>query len=292
MVRFRFLIVIILFFSSVSQLVGQTSQCTKAKMKDMIQKGFSNKEIIAACDATSKPDDKEKSDNTEKNGITQTAQSTICTKATMREMIQKGLSNDEIVAACNENSKPKKKEKPKKRRTTDVGFFYSTWGGGLQYGYNSTNEILFGVDMSLGDSAITTGERDGMSIKSEITFSTYNAFARYYLRDGIADGLFGQTGLALRSWNGKGSVIDSSTNAKIASIKMEWSPVVFVSGVGWHQVWDLGLSFSIGINASIGGSRSIEYTENMQRFSDSVKKDLEEKTNYPTNLVIYVGYSF
>ena len=243
MIRFRFLILIILFFSSVSQLAGQTTGCTKAKMKELIQKGFSNKEIVAACDETSKPEEKEKP-----------------------------------------------KEKPKKIRRNDVGFFYSTWGAGIQYGYNYTNEILLGVDLSLGDSTTSSGGESGISMKSETTFSTYNVFARYHLRDGIADGLFGQAGLALRSWNGKGSVIEDSTNAKIASIKMEWSPVVFVSGVGWHKVW--GLSFSVGINASMGGSRTIEYTENMQKFSDSLKKDLEEKTDFPTNLVIYIGYSF
>ena len=241
MIRFSCLILIILFFSSVSPLAGQTTGCTKAKMK---------------------------------------------------ELIQKGLSNEEIVAECNEASKPKEKlkEKPKRYKKHDVGFFYSTWGAGIQYGYNYTNEILFGVDLSLGDSTTTTSGGSGISMKSETTFSTYNVFARYHLRDGIADGLFGQAGLALRSWNGKGSVIEDSTNAKIASIKMEWSPVVFVSGVGWHKVW--GLSFSVGINASMGGSRTIEYTENMQKFSDSLKKDLEEKTDFPTNLVIYIGYSF
>ncbi len=245
MIRFRFLILIILFFSSVSQLAGQTTGCTKAKMRELIQKGFSNKEIVAACDETSKPEEKEKK---------------------------------------------KKKKKKKKIIRNDAGFFYSTWGAGIQYGYNFTNEILLGVDLSLGDSTATTGGGSGISMKSETTFSTYNVFARYHLRDGIADGLFGQAGLALRSWNGKGSVIEDSTNAKIASIKMEWSPVVFTSGVGWHKVW--GLSFSVGINASMGGSRTIEYTENMQKISDSLKKDLEEKTNFPTNLVIYIGYSF
>ena len=243
MIRFRFLIVIILFFSSVSQLAGQTTGCTKAKMKELIQKGLSNEEIVAACDETSKPEEKEK------------------------------------------------KKKKKKIIRNDVGFFYSTWGAGIMYGYNFTNEILLGVDLSLGDSTVSTGGGSGISMKSETTFSTYNVFARYYLRDGIAYGLFGQAGLALRSWNGKGSVIEDSTNAKIASIKMEWSPVVFVSGVGWHQVWG-GLSFSVGINASMGGSRTIEYTENMQKVSDSLKNDLEEKTDFPTNLVIYIGYSF
>ena len=285
MIRFRFLMLIILFFSSVSQLAGQNSLCSKAQMREMIQKGFSNKEIFAACNVTSKP----KEEKPKKIG-----QSSQCTKAKMKELIQKGLSNEEIVAACNEASKPKEKEKPKEKpkryKKHDAGFFYSTWGAGIQYGYNFTNEILLGVDLSLGDSTATTGGGSGISMKSETTFSTYNVFARYHLRDGIADGLFGQAGLALRSWNGKGSVIEDSTNAKIASIKMEWSPVVFVSGVGWHKVW--GLSFSVGINASMGGSRTIEYTENMQKISDSLKKDLEEKTNFPTNLVIYIGYSF
>ncbi len=292
MIRFRFLILIILFFSSVSQLAGQTTQCTKAKMRELIQKGFSYEEIVAACDETSKPEEKEKL--TEEDKPKKIGQTTGCTKAKMRGMIQKGLSNEEIVAACNEASKPKEKEKlkekPKRYKKHDVGFFYSTWGAGIQYGYNFTNEILLGVDLSLGDSTVTTGGGTGISMKSETTFSTYNVFARYHLRDGIADGLFGQAGLALRSWNGKGSVIEDSTNAKISSIKMEWSPVVFVSGVGWQKVW--GLSFSVGINASMGGSRTIEYTENMQKFSDSLKKDLEEKTDFKNNLVIYIGYSF
>ena len=39
---------------------GQTTQCTKAKMREMIQKGLSNKEIVAACNETSKPEKKEK----------------------------------------------------------------------------------------------------------------------------------------------------------------------------------------------------------------------------------------
>ena len=255
MIRFRFLILIILFFSSVSQLAGQNSLCSKAQMRKMIQKGFSNDEIIASCNETSKPEEKEKPKVKEK-----------------------------------QEKEKQEKEKPKKYKKHDAGFFYSTWGAGIMYGYNFTNEILLGVDLSLGDSTTTTGGGSGMSIKSETTFSTYNVFARYHLRDGIADGLFGQAGLSLRSWNGKGSVIEESTNAKIASIKMEWSPVVFVSGVGWHKVW--GLSFSVGINASMGGSRTIEYTENMQKLSDSLKKDLEEKTDFPTSLVIYIGYSF
>ena len=174
--------------------------------------------------------------------------------------------------------------------SSEAGLFYSTWGNGVMGSYNYSNEINIVASLSSGDTS-TESEGSGTSIKSQSTIQTFIAFGRYYLRDiGITDGLFGQAGLALRSWNGKGSVIEENTNAKIASIKMEWSPVAFVSGVGWHKVW--GLSFSVGINASMGGSRTIEYTENMQKFSDSLKKDLEEKTDFPTNLVIYIGYSF
>ena len=176
--------------------------------------------------------------------------------------------------------------------SSEAGVFYSTWGSGVMGGYNYSNEIHFGASLSSGDTS-TESEGPGTSIKSESTIQTVNAFGRYYLRDlGITDGLFGQAGLAFRNWTGKGSIIDKRTKAKIASIKIDWSPVVIVTGVGWHKVWDFGLSFSVAMNASIGGSKTIEYTENMHRFSDSMKKDLEKKTDYPTNLVIYIGYSF
>ena len=176
--------------------------------------------------------------------------------------------------------------------SSEVGLFYSTWGSGVMGGYNYSNEIHFGASISSGDTS-TESEGPGTSIKSQSTFMTVNGFGRYYLRDlGITDGLFGQAGLAFRNWTGKGSIIDDRTQAKIASIKIDWSPVVIVTGVGWHKVWGFGLSFSVAMNASIGGSKTIEYTENMHRFSDSMKKDLEKKTDYPTNLVIYIGYSF
>jgi len=176
--------------------------------------------------------------------------------------------------------------------SSEAGLFYSTWGSGVMGGYNYSNEIHIGGSLSSGDTS-TKSEGLGTSIKSQSTFMTVNAFGRYYLRDlGITDGLFGQAGLAFRNWTGKGSIIDDRTQAKMASIKIDWSPVVIVTGVGWHKVWDLGLSFSVAMNTSIGGSKTIEYTENMHRFSDSMKKDLEKKTDYPTNLVIYIGYSF
>ena len=176
--------------------------------------------------------------------------------------------------------------------SSEAGLFYSTWGSGVMGGYNYSNDIHFGASLSSGDTS-TKSEGPGTSIKSQSTFMTVNAFGRYYLRDlGITDGLFGQAGLAFRNWTGKGSIIDDRTKAKIASIKIDWSPVVIVTGVGWHKIWGFGLSFSVAMNASIGGSKTIEYTENMHRFSDSMKKDLEKKTDFPTNLVIYIGYSF
>ena len=176
--------------------------------------------------------------------------------------------------------------------SSEVGLFYSTWGSGVMGGYNYSNDIHFGASLSSGDTS-TKSKGPGTSIKSQSSFMTVNAFGRYYLRDlGITDGLFGQAGLAFRNWTGKGSIIDDRTQAKIASIKIDWSPVVIVTGVGWQKVWGFGLSFSVSMNASIGGSRTIEYTENMHRISDSMKKDLEKKTDYPTNLVIYIGYSF
>ena len=120
-----------------------------------------------------------------------------------------------------------------------------------------------------------------------------NGFARYYFRDlGVTDGLFGQAGIAFRNWTGTGSITEERTKAKLASIKMNWSPLVLVSGVGWHKVWGFGMSTSISFNASAGGSRTVEYTENMLRFGDTLKKNLEEKTDFPNNLVIYIGYSF
>ena len=174
----------------------------------------------------------------------------------------------------------------------EAGLFYSTWGNGVMGSYNYSNEINVVASLSSGDTS-TKSEGPGTSIKSQSTIQTFTAFGRYYLRDiGITDGLFGQAGLAFRNWNGTGKIIEENTKAKIASLKMKWSPVVLVTGVGWHKVWDSGLSFSVAMNASMGGSRTIEYTENMHRFSDSMKKDLEKKTDYPTNLVIYIGYSF
>ena len=177
--------------------------------------------------------------------------------------------------------------------SSEAGLFYSTsWGSGVMGGYNYSNEIDFGASLSSGDTS-TESEGPGTSIKSESTFMTVNAFGRYYLRElGITDGLFGEAGLAFRNWTGTGKITEKSTKAKIASIKIDWSPVVIVTGVGWQKVWDFGLIFSVAMNASIGGSRTIEYTENMHRLSDSMKKDLEKKTDYPTNLVIYIGYSF
>jgi len=174
----------------------------------------------------------------------------------------------------------------------EAGGFYSTWGSGVMGSYNYSNEIHFVASLSSGDSA-TESKGNGTSIKSQSTIQTFIALGRYFLRDfGITDGIFGQAGLAFRNWNGTGKIIEESTKAEIASLKMKWSPVVIVTGVGWQKVWELGLSFGISMNASIGGSRTIKYTENMHRLSNSMKNDLENNTDFPTNLVVYVGYNF
>ena len=175
---------------------------------------------------------------------------------------------------------------------SEGGLFYSTWGIGVQGSYNYTNEILFGGDVS-SQSTSSSGGSSGTTIEVETNIQTVNAYARYYLRDlEFTDGLFGQAGLAFRNWNGKGTITEENTKAKLASIKMNWSPMVLVTGVGWHKVWSFGMSTAISFNASIGGSRTVEYTENMLRFSDATKSNLEENTDFPTNFVIYIGYSF
>ncbi len=175
---------------------------------------------------------------------------------------------------------------------SEGGLFYSTWGIGVQGSYNFTNEILFGGDVS-SQSTSSSGGSTGTTIEVETNIQTVNAYARYYLRDlEFTDGLFGQAGLAFRNWNGTGTITEEKTKAKLASIKMNWSPMVLVTGVGWHKVWSFGMSTAISFNASIGGSRTVEYTENMLRFSDATKSNLEENTDFPTNFVIYIGYSF
>jgi len=175
---------------------------------------------------------------------------------------------------------------------SEGGLFYSTWGIGVQGSYNFTNEILFGGDVS-SQSTSSSGGSSGTTIEVETNIQTVNAYARYYLRDlEFTDGLFGQAGLAFRNWNGKGTITEENTKAKLASIKMNWSPMVLVTGVGWHKVWSFGMSTAISFNASAGGSRTVEYTENMLRFSDATKSNLEENTDFPTNFVIYIGYSF
>jgi hypothetical protein len=179
-----------------------------------------------------------------------------------------------------------------KSGSSEAGLFYSTWGTGIQGSYNFTDEILFGGDIASQNTA-SSGGSSGSTIEAETTIQTVNGFARYYLRDlGVTDGIFGQAGIAFRNWTGTGTITEERTKAKLASINMNWSPLVLVSGVGWHKVWDFGMSTSISYNFSAGGSRTVEYTENMLRFSDAIKSNLEENTDFPTNLVIYIGYSF
>ena len=175
---------------------------------------------------------------------------------------------------------------------SEVGLFNSTWGIGFQGSYNFTNKIIFGGDISSQSISSSSGSF-GSIVEAETTIQTINAFARYYLRNlELTDGLFGQSGIAFRNWNGSGTITEENTKAKLASIKMNWSPLVIVTGLGWHKVWDFGMSTAISFNVSAGGSRTVKYTENMLRFSDALKDDFEEKTEFPTNLVIYIGYIF
>jgi len=184
-----------------------------------------------------------------------------------------------------------KKSKDEKK-LFDTGFIFSTWGSGFQNSYTSKLGIDYVASLSIGDNSNESSGL-GTTFKSISNFQTFTLTARYFLSElGLPEGLFGQAGLAFRNWSGSGEVLDDRTNAKIGSVKMNWSPLVFVSGLGWKKVWDDTWSLAISLNGSIGGSRTIEYTENMSKFSDSLKKDLENKTDYPTNLVIYFGYKY
>ena len=205
---------------------------------------------------------------------------------------QQGVSEGEPEVVKPEEASEMQTDEKDRSGGSEGGLFYSTWGIGVQGSYNYTNEILFGGDVSSQSTSSSSGS-SGTSIEVETNIQTVNAFARYYLRDlEFTDGLFGQAGLAFRNWNGKGTITEENTKAKLASIKMNWSPMVLVTGVGWHKVWSFGMSTAISFNASIGGSRTVEYTENMLRFSDAIKSNFEENTDFPTNLVIYLGYSF
>ncbi len=205
---------------------------------------------------------------------------------------QQGESEGEPEVVKPEEASEMQTDEKDRSGGSEGGLFYSTWGIGVQGSYNFTNEILFGGDVS-SQSTSSSGGSTGTTIETETNIQTVNAYARYYLRDlEFTDGLFGQAGLAFRNWNGKGTITEENTKAKLASIKMNWSPMVLVTGVGWHKVWSFGMSTAISFNASIGGSRTVEYTENMLRFSDATKSNLEENTDFPTNFVIYIGYSF
>ena len=178
----------------------------------------------------------------------------------------------------------------------DAGLFTSTWGVGIQNTYTSPNwdGLEYVASLSIGEKSNKINGL-GTTIKSNSTFQTIIICPRFYLKDlGILEinGLFGQAGLSFRNWNGSGEILDDRTNAKIGSIKMKWSPFVFIAGIGWKQIFDNMLSFSASMNTSIGGSKTIEYIENMSRFSKSLKNDLEKKTTYTTNIILYFGYRF
>ena len=121
-----------------------------------------------------------------------------------------------------------------KNNTYDGGVFYSTWGMGLQGNYFYTNEILFGGDIISYTKPIKSSGTY-VSLDGEIIANTYEGYARYYFRE-LTDGFFGQGGFAIRSWNGNFNYVENSTGSKVASIKMEWSPYVLVTGLGWHKI--------------------------------------------------------
>ena len=178
-----------------------------------------------------------------------------------------------------------------KNNTFDGGVFYSTWGMGLQGNYFYTNEILFGGDIiSTTESYKSSGTY--ISAEGKITLNTYEGYARYYFRGlELTDGFFGQGGFAIRSWNANADFVETSTGSKVGSIKMEWSPYVLVTGLGWHKIWENGVSFSSSMNGVWGGKMKIDYEENLYQFDSNAKTELE-KLDSPLNLVIYVGYSF
>ena len=178
-----------------------------------------------------------------------------------------------------------------KNNTFDGGVFYSIWGMGLQGNYFYTNEILFGGDI-ICETESFKSSGPYVSADGEITLNTYEGYARYYFRGlELTDGFFGQGGFAIRSWNANLVGIEKSTGSKIGSIKVEWSPYVLVTGLGWHKIWENGVSFSLSMNGVWGGKMEIDYEENLYQFDNNEKTELE-KQDIPINLVIYVGYSF
>jgi len=178
-----------------------------------------------------------------------------------------------------------------KNNTFDGGVFYSTWGMGLQGNYFYTNEILFGGDIISTTEPIKSSGTY-VSVDGELIANTYEGYARYYFRGlELTDGFFGQGGFAIRSWNLNADFVENSTNSKVGSIKMEWSPYVLVTGLGWHKIWENGVSFSSSMNGVWGGKMKIDYEENLYQFDNNLKTELE-KYDYPLNLVLYVGYSF
>jgi hypothetical protein len=233
-------------------------------------------------------------------------------------MLDSEMSVDEIKQVCKKSTKPKKKStskklsKPEKVITVkessipkidipkkplnysnkfDGGVFYSIWGMGLQGNYFYTNEILFGGDIISKTETYKSSGTD-ISAEGEITLNTYEGYARYYFRGiELTDGFFGQGGFAIRSWNANLDGIEKSTGSKIGSIKVEWSPYVLVTGLGWHKIWENGVSFSSSMNGVWGGKMEIDYEENLYQFDNNEKTELEKK-DIPINLVIYVGYSF
>ena len=263
----KHLLILLSIFLLSSPVIGQSSKCSTEKIKRMLDSEMSVDEIKQVCKISTKPKKKSTS---------------------------KKLSKPEKVITVKESSIPKI-DIPKKplnySNKFDGGVSYSTWGMGLQGNYFYTNEILFGGDI-ISETESYKSSGTSVSADGKITLNTYEGYARYYFRGlELTDGFFGQGGFAIRSWNANADFVENSTGSKVASIKMEWSPYVLVTGLGWHKIWENGISFSSSINGVWGGKMEIDYEENLYQFSNNAKTEFE-KGDYPLNLVIYIGYSF
>ena len=174
----------------------------------------------------------------------------------------------------------------------DVGLSISGWGSGIEGNYFFQDEIHFGSSYQSTSTKIdSTGST--VSVTGEITFTTFEVYSRYYLRNlEFSSGFFGQGGLIIRNWKANADYIENSTNSELSSVELKWNPIVLGTGLGWSKVWDNGFSFQSSFIGIWGGKREINYNENMYSISDSDKKNLEDVSNFQSKLNLFFGYAF
>ena len=209
------LIVLLSFLLLSSPVIGQSTNCSKEKIKKMIDLGWSDNEIKQVCGKYTKPSKPEKEKITKKR------------QKPKKNITSKKYSQSEKVITVKESPIPKI-DIPKKplnySNKFDGGVFYSNWGMGLQGNYFYTNKILFGGDIISKTETFKSSD-PYISVEGEITLNTYEGYARYYFRGlELTDGFFGQGGFAIRSWNANFDYVENSTPSEVGSIKMEWSP--------------------------------------------------------------------